>query len=370
MDTKGIFAEQICNLREKSLRERKDRNPNKAIATWIEDDRLIKKQGKAFVIILNSKGCKWGLGKDGGCSMCGYSNETSSDITAENLIKQFLKGLEIFEKKEFQSIKIFNSGSFLDEIEIPIEAQNGILSLINDFNEVTEVIIESRPEFVQKSVLKRLKSNLNKDKELEIGIGLESSNDFIRINNINKGFLFNDFVKAVDIAIKEDIRVKTYLLMKPPFLTEKEAIDDIVQSTLVAIKLGSRSISINPVNIQTGTFVYYLWRNDIYHPPWFWSLKEAIQRIWFQINKENLENKVDRIVSDPSSSGLSRSIHNCRKCNRDFARAIQDYSLKQEAFLFDSITCSCYDLWKELIVQEEASRDFSLMKVEKAEQLL
>ncbi|MCK5047589.1 MAG: hypothetical protein KAS22_13470, partial [Candidatus Heimdallarchaeota archaeon] len=89
IDTKGILAKQICSLKKKSLRKRKTRDTSKAIASWIEDDRLIAGPGKALVIILNSQGCNWGLGVEGGCSICGYSNETSAiDISADDLIAQ------------------------------------------------------------------------------------------------------------------------------------------------------------------------------------------------------------------------------------------------------------------------------------------
>ncbi len=371
LDTKGILSEQICSLKKKSLKKRKTRDSGKAIASWIEDDRLITGPGKALVIILNSQGCNWGLGVDGGCSMCGYSNETSAiDISADDLIAQVNNTLPKFSKKEFQSIKIFNSGSFLDTNEIPIEAQTEILGMINEFESVSEVIIESRPEYVSRKTLKILRKTLGQSKELEIGIGLETSNDLIRINNINKGFLFEDYKNAVKSALSENTRVKTYLLLKPPFLTEKEAIKDTVQSAIDAIKTGSRSISINPINVQSGTLVYDLWRNGIYRSPWYWTLKTVLLKIWNQIKKQKLTEKVDRILSDPSGAGTQRGIHNCSKCNKDFIKALRNYSVNQDYTILNKITCSCQNLWLELIRQEEASRDFSLMRVENPRNLL
>ena len=370
-ETKGILAEQICSFKKKSLQKRKARDTKKAIASWIEDDRLINGPGKALVIILNSKGCEWGLSIDGGCSMCGYSNETSAlEITTDDLIIQAKDSIEKYSTKEFHSVKIFNSGSFLDTNEISIEAQTAILTMINKFESVSEVIVESRPEFVTQTTLKKVRKSLDKDKQLEIGIGLESSNDLVRINNINKGFLFEDYKKAVKTALSENTRVKTYLLLKPPFLTEKEAITDTIQSAIDAIKNGSRSISINPLNVQSGTFVYNLWKNGIYRPPWFWTLKSVLLEIWRQINKQKLAEKVDRILSDPSGAGTSRGIHNCFKCNKDFNKAIKEYSLNQDNTILNNIICSCQNLWLELLRQEEASRDYSLQIVETPQNLL
>jgi radical SAM enzyme (TIGR01210 family) len=371
LDTKGILAEQICSEKKKSLHKRKARDTKKAIASWIEDDRLITGPGKALVIILNSRGCQWGLGIDGGCSMCGYSNETSAtDITADDLITQAKSSLDKFSSKEFQSVKIFNSGSFLDTSEISIEAQTEILSMINELKSISEVIVESRPEFVTAKNLKNLRKSLDKSKQFEIGIGLETSNDLIRINNINKGFLFEDYKQAVKTALSENTRVKTYLLLKPPFLTEKEAIQDTVQSAIDAIKSGSRSISINPINVQSGTFVYNLWRNGIYRSPWFWTLKSVLLKIWNQVNKQQLAEKVDRILSDPSGAGTRRGIHNCSKCNKDFNKILKNYSLNQDYTILNQVICSCSNLWLELLKQEEASRDFSLSSLENPKNFL
>ncbi|NHK30304.1 MAG: TIGR01210 family radical SAM protein [Asgard group archaeon] len=366
----GIFAEQICNQRKKTLIIRKKRDTSDAIASWLESDYLLKGPGEALVIILNSKGCQWGLGSFGGCSICGYSNETTENITATDLINQTKKVLEIFSKKNFQAIKIFNSGSFLDETEIPVEAQERIFNMINEFENISEIIVESRPEFVTKKSLNRLTKILDENKQLEIGIGLESSNDFIRLNNINKGFLFTDYTKAVNIALKEEVRIRSYLLLKPPFLTEQEAIADTYQSVIDAIEAGSRSISINPVNIQSGTLVYDLWQNGLYRSPWFWSVRKVLKDAWETIRAKGINHLVDRILCDPSGTGTYRGVHNCYKCNNQFIKSLKEYTVNQKLTSLDTITCSCYDLWQELLQQEQASQDYSMSRFEQAKDYL
>ena len=365
----GLLSEQLCAMRKKSLKLRKRRVPNKAIAAWIEDDRLIKNPGKALVIIMSSSGCKWALSEGGGCSMCGYSNDTSEVITADNLIKQIQEVLPKFADKQFQSVKLFNSGSFLDETEIPVKAQDEIISLISAIEQVSEVIVETRPEFVTSVRLQQLKEILG-DKELELGIGLESSNDYIRINYINKGFLFEDFAAAVKIAVENNVRVKSYLLLKPPFLTEKEAIEDAIQSIIDSIKVGARTISINPVNIQNGTLVYALWKDNLYRSPWFWSLKEVIQKAWQRIAEEGLTEKIDRIVSDPSGAGSRRGIHNGKHCDKNFIKALKKYSQTQNPVELDQPSCHCKLIWEKLVAYEEYSRDSSIKLAENAISLL
>ena len=365
----SIFKEQICNLRKSALKDRKKRQPNKAIAAWVEEDRLIVGTGQALVIIMNSLGCEWSRGEAGGCSMCGYSNDTTENITEDDLIQQIEDVYNRFSEKDIQAVKLFNSGSFLDEKEIPPKAQEKIMEIINQFESVKEIIIESRPEYVENSTLKRIKKQIP-EKQLEIGIGLESSNDFIRINNINKGFLFSDFKKAVKIALDNDVRVKSYLLFKPPFLTENEAIEDMIQSSIDSIKAGASSISINPLNIQSGTLVYQLWKDGLYRTPWFWSLKVLLQKLHERIKDEGLENQYDRILCDPSGAGSERGIHNCKICNRGFIHATKKFSLTQDSSVFNLPKCQCYDLWQEFLTYEDASMDQSLSLLEYGKKFL
>jgi hypothetical protein len=362
---KGFFHEQICSLREKSLRKRDIRNPNKAISAWIEEDHLLSGPGKALVIILNSRGCSWAKAGEGGCSMCGYSNETSDEITAANLIAQVENALPHFIDKQFQAVKLFNSGSFLDLQEVPLKSQTAIIEKLSHIPQVEEIIIESRPEYVHQNSLETLLHSLDESVELEIGIGLESSSDTIRIDIINKGFTYKDFLAAVKVARKQAVRVKSYLLLKPPFLTEQEAIKDTINSAIASIKAGAQSISINPLNVQYGTFVHELWKDNLYRPPWFWTVKATIQGLWERIAQDGLSSKVDRILCDPSGSGKNKGVHNaCRKCNKQFPKILKRYSVLQDPAILDQITCSCSELWEEIVSLEACSRDFSLRKME------
>ncbi|TFF84049.1 TIGR01210 family radical SAM protein, partial [Candidatus Heimdallarchaeota archaeon] len=332
--------------------------------SWLEKDRLIDKEGTALVVILNSPGCKAAQSDMGGCSMCGYSNDTSEKIEPQQLIQQMKTALDKFAEKSFQSVKIFTSGSFLDPEEIPLEAQKEILVLLAKIKDVSEIIIETRPEFVNSTALENSKACLSGEQTLELGIGLESSNDYIRLNHINKGFTFKQFREAVSIGQEYDIRIKSYILLKPPFLTEKEAIADAEQSIIDAIKAGSRSISLNPVNIQNGTLVYQLWRAGLYRSPWFWSVRETIQKVFKRLNSEGLEDAVDRILCAPSGAGTIRGVHNCKECNSDFSRDLQDYSLHQDPTLLDQTFCLCYQTWKYMLEYETATRDLSLNRLE------
>jgi hypothetical protein len=325
---------KIKYLREKSLKKKKinEEVVNTPVAYWIKEDRLIYEIGKEFNIILRTPGCSWALSDSGGCSMCGYIEDAyMGKVSTENILNQFdyavsKKIEEIREDTSSYVLKIFNSGSFFDEREIPKEAAQKIYEKINEIPNIKEVIVESRPEFIKKKRIETLKEYLN-EKYVEIGIGIESVNNHIRNVYLNKGIKYKTFLNAVKLLKSLEIGIKAYLLFKPPFLTEQAAIDDCKASIRNLIDLEVNSISINPMNIQKGSLVENLWFHRQYRPPWFYSLFECLQK---SLNQSDL-NKF-RIISDPSGAGTQRGIHNCQdyECNNQMRDILRKFVLTQD----------------------------------------
>lgn len=97
-------------------------------------------------------------------------------------------------------------------------------------------------------ILERI-SNICKGKIVEISMVLERSNDEIWEKCINKGFSFLSYIEAVcKIRRFSNIKVLTYLTVKPLFLTIEESIKDVLKSIL-DIEYYTDIISLEPVNI-------------------------------------------------------------------------------------------------------------------------
>ena len=189
-----------------SVVKRKAKNPNKPAAAWFIDARIGTEKGTALSIVLSTEGCAHARGSEGGCTMCSYLLDgTSTNPTSVEFLNQFLEAMKKVENKSAPiSVKIYTSGSFLDTNEISIEARDQILTTIANDERIKEVVLESRPEYVQDSIVEEVRSLLG-DRSIEIAMGLESSSDLIRSVCINKNFDFVDFKKAVEIGKKHDI---------------------------------------------------------------------------------------------------------------------------------------------------------------------
>ena len=275
--------------------------------------------------------------------MCGYINDASREEQgADALLSQVRSGLEKAPESDF-IVKIFTSGSFFDIEEVGLSAQERILEYLEEIERVRKVIVETRPEFVDGESLGRVREVFHKP--FEIAMGLESANDTIRRLCINKRFTFDQFRRASSIAEGEGITVRAYLLLKPPFLSEGDALRDVIESIRRAAPHAG-TISINPCNIQRGTLVEELYHGGGYRPPWLWSIIEALR-----IGKE--ENPERTIISDPVGAGSERGPSNCPECNTRAARVIEEFSITQQRELLERFHCDCRHLWEKVVLLED-----------------
>jgi archaeosine synthase beta-subunit len=310
----------------------KKQDPRQPVAHWSEKDLLQGKVVDAYVLILRTRGCSWALSS--GCTMCGYFNDSMlADVSEGDLLTQFEKAMTSF--KDEKIVKIFTSGSFLDPHEIPTTVQQKILSSLAGRTE--KISVESRPEYVTEKTLESVKKNVSSTC-FEVGIGLETSNDLVREKAINKGFTFQDYKKAAELLKKQKMSVKTYVLLKPPFLTEKEALHDCL-GTIRDTAPFSDIVSLNPTNVQHHTVVEYLWKREQYRPAWLWSVVEVLRQ------SKNLTDAV--VKCDPVGGGSIRGAHNCNVCDHTVLSAIEQFSLSQKPDVFEGLSCGCKETWMD-----------------------
>lgn len=306
-----------------------EKPPTEVAAFWTGEDLLDGVPAKTHTIIFRTRGCYWG--HRGGCTMCGYiADAATRPPTPEDLLTQFES---VSRRIDHGVVKIFTSGSFFDPGEVPEVVRDKILAELNLYAD--KIIVETRPEFVTDKTVAGAKMHADR---LEVAIGLETSNDTIRNNSINKNFLFKDFVRASEAAKVHGVTTKAYLMMKPPFISERDALEDMVKSVMDAAPYAG-TISMNLCNVQRGTLVDELFHRKAYRPPWLWSVVEVLKRV---------HGKTGSIVtSDPLAAGQPRGPHNCYKCDPEFADAIRKYSLTQDVSVFDGLDCDCKALWEK-----------------------
>ncbi len=310
----------------KEERRPREFDPREYISTWTEKDLLHGKVVDAWVIIFRTRGCYWA--RASGCSMCGYVNDVAQEVAPADILHQ----LDVVQKKHDSQpmVKVYTSGNFFDDHEVPPDVRAEILTQLGD--RCDKVIVETLAHLVRRD---QLEDALRFVDELEIALGLESTSDDVLRYAVNKVWGLKEHARAASLAHEVGATVKTYLLIKPPFLTEREAIEDAVRSGHEADPY-TDTVSFNPVNVQSRTIVDRLFRHGEYRPPWLWSVVEVLDRT---------RDLKAHVKSHPTAGGMVRGSHNCGVCDRRVVNAIEEFSLGLRQN-FEDLSCACKDVWR------------------------
>jgi hypothetical protein len=333
----------------RDIRGEKDKtyDPHEPTRVWLDEDNTPDGVRRSLTIILNTGGCRWA--RAGGCTMCGYVAESveGGSVSHEALMDQIEVCLDHEDEEADEPaplIKIYTSGSFLDEREVPAETRAAIASA---FSNRERIVVESLPDFVARD---KLADFTDQGLETDVAIGLETATDRIRRDCVNKYFAFDDFVGASEEADVAGAGVKAYLLLKPPFLTEREALEDMVSSVERCAEY-AHTVSMNPCNVQRYTMVDELFFQGGYRPPWLWSVAAVLERT---------ADAAAIVVSDPVGHGSDRGPHNCGDCDDRVQRAIKDFDLRQDPTVFDQVSCDCEATWRAVLDDRFSSFSRSL----------
>jgi radical SAM enzyme (TIGR01210 family) len=348
------------------------------IRCWSEDDVIDNRPCRALVVILKTRGCTWALA--GGCTMCGYANESAwSKVSEDQLVAQFERAWRKYSGEEL--VKIYTSGSFLDRFEVMPGAQRRILETIGKPSEEElaaaagqgtggagtgqgtggpgtgqgtggpgkrlsaplKVAFESLPGFIQPDTVPPLLGIVHK---LEVGIGVESANLLVLRDSVNKGHGFDTFPRAAEICHGHGVSVKAYLMCKPPFLKESDGLVDSTQ-TIIAAAPHSDMVSLNPTNVQGNTIVDALYKKGSYRPPWLWTIVQALLDGRTAAEEAGFTGM---LKSDVIAAGQDRGAHNCGKCDEDVAGYLKKYKSTQDkkylAQCLEQVQCGCRREWQ------------------------
>ncbi len=315
-----------------------------AVETGIREEIFNGVNYQRAVIYLMSNGCEWALKSAHGCMMCGHlakQTRTDKTISVDDYLKQFKREFDKIDFKKFPILNLYNNGSFLNDNEIPAEARKGLLKMINNNPDIKMLVLETRPEFVTDDKVREIK-NLIPNKHVELGVGLEIKDDFYRGICINKGFSLQRFNYAASIITKH-LNLRTYVLLKPLFLTEKEGIEQAIETIEYSFEMGATTVSLEACTIQDYTFMKYLYERGLYSTPWLWSIVEVVKRV-----KTPGKLIVGLFKFFPSPSKVP---NNCDRCNEKVMEAIVQYNRTLDLKAFRGITCECKKEWRKTLIE-------------------
>lgn len=310
----------------------------------------------SLTITLSPTGCEWA--RNGGCTMCGeFEGSFKRDELVENPqfhISQFVAAItnpQVWEAahkegKPIEWLRINQEGNYINPKEMNISSQVMILRLATHIKGIRKITIESRPQYITEQTASLLAEIFkNTAIELEIGMGVEAENDIVRNVCINKQESKIDFVRAVTTLRKYGIKALAYIIIKPPFLTEKEAIDEAVATAHFAKDIGFSRISLEPMTIHPYTLVDALSQTSDYKTPWLWSVVEVVK----QCTDISYMLGIGGVGYYPIPNKYSHNY--CEygsKCNEQILALIPVYNRTRDTSVFDSVACECKNSWLKI----------------------
>jgi radical SAM enzyme (TIGR01210 family) len=321
--------------------------PDSAKGSEIWEGNLGGKPAKRAIIYLRSSGCAWAIrrGRDelaflAGCLDCEHSVADTTygvPISAKLYIKQFMAE---YQKHDFQDIPIlcvYNEGNFFNEEELPAEARREILRVIGADRGIRRLILESLPEYITEEVLLDTKRLLGAV-ELEVGIGLESADPNVRALCVNKSYSLAIF-QSVSARVRKHCRLLTYVLVKPSFLTEREALDDSIRAVRFAFETGTDAVSIEPVSIGTYTMAGVLNRVGLYRPAWLWTVLE--------VAKAGYPLGEIRIGGYQFAPSYAQHARNCDICTPRIKDRVKHFNATHQFADLVGESCGCLTEWRD-----------------------
>ena len=311
----------------------------KGVEHWTAN--LHGKPARRMIIYLRSDvGCEFGV-RTGGCLACRHFRLGTAGQRVEldeMYVLQYQAAVQ--EHGLAPIVCIYNEGNMLNERELP---PNQLRAIVGDLSAkgVKRLVLESRPEYITKEALQLVRGAAGQ-MEVEIGIGMESANDLIRNGLFLKAMTRRAYARAVRRLKSEGFLALAYVILKPPFLNEMQAIADAVRTVRYAFDVGTDIVSLEPIGVEPHTIVALMEESGDFTPAWLWTVIEVARQTYFLG-----ELRLGGVQFHPRPVTLPR---NCDECTDRVLAAIDEYNLTYDFEVLDRLRCgACYPKYRDEI---------------------
>ncbi|MDP3043019.1 MAG: hypothetical protein Q8N21_01320 [bacterium] len=264
------------------------------------------------------------------CFICGFDCHCKN-IRGYNIASQFRFLKKIIEQNKIERVDILSSGSLLDEKQIDYKQVLKLMEEIKKLKDVRSVLIEGRAEYCNLDKLKRIKEVLNKNTELEYGIGLESYSSYVRNAILKKDLSTKDYMQCIKKLAEIDVAACTYILAGIPGLPLKDSLKETISSIFKVINFYKKHgykgrIALFPIFIAPGTQLEDLYNQGKYNLITLGSIIDILSEI-----KNKVDFKKHPIFIGLDDENISRGRHILsRDKDEKILKLIQKFNCTQE----------------------------------------
>ena len=243
------------------------------------------------------------------CLMCDlWKNTTETTVPVGAVPHQIRYALDRLPTA--RQLKLYNSGNFFDPKAIPRADLTEIAGVAGRYD---TIIVENHPkmcsdqcgEFQQQC-----------GTQLEVAMGLETSEPAV-LATLNKQMTVDDFQQACHHLLRQEIRIRCFVLLRPPGVSEREGVAQALNSLRFAFDCGVECCSIIPTRGGNG-ILERLQRDGQFTTPSLQSLE--------YVQQEALNWNRGRVFSDLWEID---QFGNCLKCITRRIERIRQMNLSQ-----------------------------------------
>lgn len=215
------MLKQLKRISLKS-RERSVVNINVDKVDTVIDD-MVNINGKMIKrkrISLNYKSCKVKT-----CSMCPFPNDgISNDISDDQVFLQLTNAGT--ENNDYDMLTLYHNGNFFADNEISRSLRIKIYQYIDKLK-LSYFVVESLPQTITYEKLEEFK-NYCPQTELQVAIGVQTTDPFLRDHAILSPFKEQDLHNAISELLKFNYKPRVFIMFGMPFVEIKEAVSIVL----------------------------------------------------------------------------------------------------------------------------------------------
>ena len=277
------FSERTTAISEWIESKRPPRNPVDARRPFAFLEEMERSHSGELVsvatIFLTNRECPWR------CLHCDlWKNTLMETVPAGSIPTQIDHALAELDRcpnrpsSAPRQIKLYNSGSFFDSRAIPPGDYLAITQRLASFQ---HVIVESHPALIGdntrrfQDLLGQISPPKGAPPTLEVAMGLETAHPDV-LARLNKGMTLDLFRRASEFLQRNQIALRSFVLVHPPFLQSEEAIRWTQRSVDFSFDCGASVVSLIPTRFGNGA-LEALANTGEFSPPTVSSIENALE---------------------------------------------------------------------------------------------
>lgn len=220
-------------------------------------------------------------------------------------------------------LTLYHNGNFFCDREVPVERRAALYDYVRQ-TQVSTLVVESLPQFVTQDRLAHAARHLRFDQRMEVAIGLQSFDAFLRETVLASPCSASAMDQALTALARHGWRAQVFLMFQMPFLTPQEAAWALERSILqTQARWGIAEPTVCPLRIAPATVAHELHAQGPLQLGSLWNLVDVLHRV--RLQRPDNRARVAMSLLQPTST-LEPTTDACPACRQELLQWLDAYN--------------------------------------------